>query len=73
MSATDDEHAIEWGPALTPRIADVLRSYAVGARDFAVLLEQVTQTPHPDVERLDQALVDAVSGFDPAKDWSIGA
>lgn len=73
LSANDDEQAIEWGPALTPRIADVLRSYAVGARDFAVLLEQVAQTPHPEVERLDQVLVAAVPGFEPAKDWSTGA
>jgi hypothetical protein len=59
LSATDDEQAIEWDPALTPRIADVLRTYAVGARDFAVLLEQVAQTPHPEVEHLDHVLVDA--------------
>jgi hypothetical protein len=71
-SPTDAEQAIEWGPALTPGIADVLRSYAVGARDFAVLLEQVAQNPHPEVARLDQMLVAAVPGFDPAKDWSTG-
>jgi predicted component of type VI protein secretion system len=72
LIAADDEHAIEWGPALTPHIADVLRSYAVGARDFAVLLEQVAQNTHPEVERLDEMLVAAVPGFDPAKDWSTG-
>jgi len=73
LNTTDAEQTIEWGPALTPRIADVLRSYAVGARDFAVLLEQITETSHREVERLDRVLVATVPGFDPAKDWSSGA
>jgi hypothetical protein len=72
LSANDDEQAIEWGPAITPRIAEILLSYAVGARDFAVLLEQVAHNPHPEVARLDQLLVAAIPGFDPTKDWSTG-
>jgi hypothetical protein len=73
VTTSGADHEIHWGPSSTPRAAEILRSYAVGARDFAVLLEDVTEVRHPEVSRLDEVLVAKVEGFEPAKDWSARA
>jgi hypothetical protein len=64
-----DDQAVEWGPRTTPRTAAILRSYAVGARDFAVLIEEVTDRQHDEVSRLDIALSTNVDGFESDKKW----
>jgi hypothetical protein len=70
VNASVGDQAVEWGPSFTTRIPEVLRSYAVGARDFAVLLEQVSETEHPEVQQLDDILVANVPGFSTDEDWS---
>ena len=66
----DDEQVIEWGPNRSDRAYGLLFAFAVGARDFAVLLEEAGLGPHPELTPLDTLLEAKVPGFKRDRVWS---
>ena len=71
LDATADAPSIDWGPKSTARAASILRSYAVGARDFVVLVEEVTGADSTtDARQLDRLLTANIEGFAPDEDWT---
>jgi hypothetical protein len=61
---------IEWGPRTTERTSKDLIAFAVGARDFAVLIERAVGLEHPQVAALDELLAAKVPDWAPDTDWS---
>lgn len=68
--AEEEGPVLEWGPRQTAATGRCLISYAIGARDMAVMLEEVADRRSAGLDALDQVLAAHVDGWDPGRDWS---
>lgn len=66
---TKEGAAIEWGPGRTTRTPRILNHYAIGARDFAVLISETFKLAVPELDHADRVLAAAVPEWKPDAAW----
>ena len=64
-----DEPVINWGPGTTGQTVTDLRAFAIGARDFAVLLERAFSQTFGELSAVDEVLAANIPDWAPAVDW----
>jgi hypothetical protein len=72
LRETDRGQVIDWGPARTPQTEEQLLQLALGAREFAVLLEEVGFERQSELDGVDIALQRFLPGWRPSVEQQEG-